>query len=176
MLKYSLSEKIKNISIRGRFAFGIKCLEQYISESTIESAWIDKLLATLWEFTTSERLDMWDEKIKDLDPWNILDTHPDNKASDYKSLTENEFHELKDFYNSLDQDFIDMIGNAIEIGTGNLYGGTGKFSNETLQPTLELKKIARRKLKEIPKIKSFEFSRFSEQHGWGNKFNRNVLE
>ena len=176
MLKFRLNNKIKDISIRGRFAFGVKCLEQYISENNIESKWIEKLLNTLWEFTSSERLDIWDEKIKELDPWNILDTHPDNKAGDYKTLSEKEFYELKGFYNSLDKEFINMVGNAIEIGTGNLYGGTGEFSNETLQPTLELIKIAKNQLKNIPSMESFGFSKFSEKHGWGNEFDRDILK
>lgn len=176
MLQNRFEKKLKSISIRGRFAFGVKCLEQYVNENNIEGKWIDKLLNTLWEFTTSERLDLWDEKINDLDPWNILDTHPENKAEGYKSLTGKEFYDLKDFYASLDKGFVEMIGNTIEIGTRNLYGGTGKFSNETLQPTLELTRVAKNLLNNIPKIEDFEFSRFSEQNGWGNKFDKEILK
>ncbi|WP_194096794.1 hypothetical protein [Flavobacterium proteolyticum] len=133
-------------------------------------------METLWEFTNTDRLDIWDEKIEDLNPWNILEEHPDNNPSNYKTLSINEFNELYIFYNSLDKNFIDMIGNVIEIGTGNLYGATGKFSLFSLKPTLEVLRIAKLEIKQIPDIKFFEFSKFSEENGWGNNFSKDKLK
>ena len=173
---FFITKKLKKISIRGRFAFGVKCIEQYAFEKNIDNKWIYKILETLWEFTNTDRLDIWDEKIEDLNPWNILEEHPDNNPSDYKTLSINEFNELYIFYNSLDKNFIDMIGNVIEIGTGNLYGATGKFSLFSLKPTLEVLRIAKLEIKQIPDIKFFEFSKFSEENGWGNNFSKDKLK
>ena len=145
-------------------------------EKNIDNKWIYKILETLWEFTNTDRLDIWDEKIEDLNPWNILEEHPDNNPSDYKTLSINEFNELYIFYNSLDKNFIDMIGNVIEIGTGNLYGATGKFSLFSLKPTLEVLRIAKLEIKQIPDINFFEFSKFSEENGWGNNFSKDKLK
>lgn len=63
----------KTISIRGRFAFGVMCIEKYLFENKIENPWVEKILILLWEFTNSESLDIWDEKISDINPQNILE-------------------------------------------------------------------------------------------------------
>lgn len=174
ILNYGIENKLKGISIRGRFAFGVKCLEKYIEQNKISNKWTEKLFDTLWEFTHSSRLDLWHDKINDLDPWNLLDPNS-GIPSDYKTLKEDEFYELKDFYNSLNKNFVDMIGCTIEIGTGNLYGGTGRYSQASLNPTIELVKIAKKELIELPNIKAFMFTKFSEDDGWGNHFEKNQI-
>ncbi|MEP0265875.1 hypothetical protein [Dokdonia sp.] len=168
----TLESKIKKISIRGRLAFGINCIENYLTENNIVNQYMVMLVDTLWEATTSERLDLWEKKISDLDPSNILDPHPENFPSDYKLLTETAFYELKTFYINADEKFIFLIENTIEIGIGNLYGGTQKYSPTTLASTLDVHKIAISVLKEIPDINKFQFSKFSEHSGWGNPIKR----
>ena len=78
------------------------------------------MINTIWLLTTSNKLDLWDEKISDLDPINILDDQPLNRAGDYPSLTEAEFYELRAFFQQLDTNIVDLIGYAIQIGTMNL--------------------------------------------------------
>ena len=83
-----IENKVKQTSIRGRFAFGVFCIEKYLSENNVKSKWFDKLIPILWEFTNTDRMDLWEEKISDLTPLNILDSSPRNSYSDYPSLTE----------------------------------------------------------------------------------------
>jgi len=105
----TIESDLKKISITGRLAFGITCLEQYIKEQNLKNKWLDRLIDVLWEFTTSEDLEEWDNKISDLDPSNIIDKHSDNKASDYDSLTEFEFNELKKYYSGISNDLLLLI-------------------------------------------------------------------
>ncbi|MGR7814561.1 hypothetical protein [Lacinutrix undariae] len=168
------TEILKKISIRGRFAYGMKCLEQYVKENELKDELIVKILDNLWEFTNSDELDVWDEKISDLNPKHILNIQPEKIESEFPTITVNEYHELKKFYENSDTDFIIMVENVIEIGTGNLYGGIDEYSSWTLEPTLEM--IKSMNLKRIPNIKNFEFSKFSEDNGWGNKIRRKTLE
>lgn len=175
MSDFDIKEKFKKISIRGRFAFGMKCIEQYKKENVIKDRWISKLINALWEFTTSNELDVWDEKIRDLDPSNILDSHPNNKASDYETLTENDFKELKICYQNLNIDFINLIGYVLEIGTRNLYGGTGTYSKFTLEPTMQVYELSTKILDEIPKIENFIKFTYKEEHGWGKIINKKEL-
>ena len=116
-----IENKIKQTSIRGRFTFGVCCIEQYTSEKNIENKWITKLFNVLWKFTETNRIDIWQEKISFLTPLNILDKHPDNLYSDYPDLTEVEFKELKEYYAKLDKEFISLIDETIEVALGNLY-------------------------------------------------------
>jgi len=171
-----IENKIKQTSIRGRFAFGVFCIEKYISENNIESKWIDKLIPLLWEFTNTDKMDLWEEKISDLTPLNILDNSPRNLSSDYNSLTESEFNDLKKYYSELNEDLIQMIDETIEIGLGNLYGGTGEFSEGTFESTLFVYKLAYKVLNETPDFDNFHKSKFTEFHGWGNNVKRDFFE
>jgi len=166
----------KKISIRGRFAFGIKCIERYISENKIEINRIDKLLSQLWEFTESENLDVWDEKISDLNPTNILEVEYEKFPNDFPTIDASEYKELKKIYQNLDEDLIKLISETIEIGTSNLYGGTGEYSAYSLIPTIEVYKIAEKVLSKMPDVNSFIQFKFSEFNGWGDKIVRYNIE
>jgi hypothetical protein len=168
----TIENQFKLISISGRLAFGVKCLEQYLIEKNILNKWLDKLINLMWEFTISEDLSEWDNKISDLDPSNILDTHPDNKASDYKSLTEPEFNELKNYYSNIDNDLLLLIDLIIDVGTTDLYGATGKYSKNTLDSTMRIYNFASEKINKIPEIDKFKISQFSERNGWGNRIEK----
>jgi hypothetical protein len=174
--EHDIENKIKKTSIRGRFAFGVFCIEKYISENDIHSKWIDKLIPTLWEFTNTDKMDLWEEKISDLTPLNILEYSPRNSYSDYPSLSESEFNELKKYYSELDNELIQMIDETIEIGLGNLYGGTGEFSKETFESTMFVYKLADKLLSEKPNFDNFYKSRFTEFHGWGNNVERKFFQ
>ncbi|WP_047547413.1 hypothetical protein [Psychroserpens sp. Hel_I_66] len=169
-------EILKKISIRGRLAYGMKCLEQYVKENEINDELIDKVFDILWEFTTSDELDVWDEKISDFNPKHILNIKPEKIESEYPTITINEYYELKKFYENSDTDFISMIEKVIEIGTGNLYGGTDEYSSWTLEPTLEVIKMSELKLEHIPDITKFKSFEYSEDKGWGKKINRVTCE
>ena len=62
-------ERLKKVSIRGRMALGISCLEILLeSEGLIEKEEMKKLLSHLWEFTSSERLDLWEDQMMGYEP------------------------------------------------------------------------------------------------------------
>ncbi len=153
-------------------AFAIKCLEQFIIENKLENLWLDRLTEVLWEFTSSEDLGEWDKKISDLDPNNVMDKHPDNKPSDYDSLTEKEFYELKTYYFGIEDDLLLLIDLTIDIGTSNLYGATGKYSKKTLDSVLRIYHFAQENLNGVPEIEKFRISKYSEKGGWGNRMDK----
>jgi hypothetical protein len=171
-METELESQIKKTSIIGRLAFGSTCIEQFVAENKIENKWVDRLVQTLWEFTSSTRLDEWDEKIADLTPENILDTKPGNVYEDYPSLSKSDFIELKQVYLGLPEGFIAMIDNTIEVGVGNLYSGTGEYSDCTLKSTIKVHENAARLLSEVPSFSLFMLSGFHENHGWGHPVRR----
>ncbi len=162
----------KTISIRGRFAFGVMCIEQYLFENKIEDTWVEKILILLWEFTNSESLDIWDEKISDINPQNILEVDYEMFPNDFPTITASEYNELKSLYQILDKALIKLISDTIEIGTSNLYGGTGEYSKFSLTPTIEVYQTANKVISNPPKIEKFIQFKFSESNGWGNRFTK----
>ena len=69
-----------------------------------------------------------------------------------------------------------MVSWVIEIGRGNLYGGTGEFSEWSLNPTMEVLKIMERNNLSIPNLDRFEKSKFSKFHGWGIKREKSFFD
>lgn len=172
MYSIDIENKIKSTSIRGRFAFAVFCIEQYLYENNLENECSKTLLKVLWEFTNTDEMDLWDENISDLLPMNVLDDSPSNVYTDYPSLTEEEFNKFKKFYLKLDSSFIEIINETIGIGQGNLYGGTGDYSKVTFEKTIYVYKIANRILRNVPNFDVFVKSKFSESHGWGDNILR----
>ncbi|PTD16294.1 hypothetical protein [Flavobacterium columnare] len=171
----NVEELFKKISIRGRFAFGIMCIEEYLLENSIKDFWIEKLLIHLWEFTESDNLDVWDEKISDLNPYNILEVDYEEYPNDFPTINASEYKELKKIYENLDSDLVILISQTIEIGVSNLYGGTGEYSNHSLIPTLEVYKIAEKTISKKPDVNNFIQFKYSESNGWGNKFTKQKI-
>ncbi|MEO8236565.1 MAG: hypothetical protein ABI576_00555 [Flavobacterium sp.] len=145
-------------------------------ENKIKNIWTERLINTLWEFTSSKNLSEWDTKISDLTPECILDTHPKNIAENYKSLSESEFKSLKDFYLEVDDKLIFLINLVIDIGTTDLYGATGKHSKNTLKSTMEVYKFAKKELRTLPDLNKFDFTKFSENKGWGNRIDKELFK
>ena len=174
--KNTVEDHFKKISITGRFAFGVTCLEHYIKEQTLESKWLDRIINVLWEFTTSKDVTDWNKRISELDPNNILDKNPNNKASHYDSLTELEFNELKKYYRGLPKDLLLLIDLVIDIGTSNLYGATGDYSKSTLESTMMVYKFSQEKIDAMIDINKFKVSKFSEQNGWGNAIEKTAFQ
>ncbi len=172
----TIENHFKKVSITGRVAFGTRCLEQYIVERNMKHNCISKIIDTLWEFMDCEDLTEWDNKISDLDPSNILDTHPANTYDDYRSLTKLEFQEFQKFYSSINNDFLLLIQWTIDIGVSNLYGATGRHSKSTLTPTMKVYNFAKDNIKAIPNINVFLVSKYSERYGWGNKISKEAFK
>jgi len=172
----TVEDHFKKISIIGRLAFGVTCLEQYIQEQNLESKWLDRIINVLWEFTISKDATGWNNRISELDPNNILDKNPCNKASDYDTLTELEFNELKKYYGGLPKDLLLLIDLVIDVGTSNLYGATGDYSKSTLESTMMIYKFSQEKIDKMIDINKFKISKFSEQGGWGNAIEKTAFQ
>ena len=161
-------EIFKLISIRGRLAYGIFCLEQAFKESNKENELSSKIIKILWEFTTSENLSEWEEEITDYEPIYVND----DSFIGYETLTNDQVLELKGFYKNLPYNIIQLIENSIDIGMSNLYSGTGEFSPSSLEPTMKVFKTAQLSLSKKPNPEAFLISKYTEFHGWGNNINR----
>lgn len=169
----TFSERLKRVSIRGRVAFGITCLETYFKHLNLqEDSLVRELLEKLWEYVSSNSLDKWEEEIKEYLPYIILDTHSDNKFENYKFLTKSQFIAYQLLYHSLPKTAVSMIDMVAEIAFGNLYGGVVSYSEGTFDDTMVVIDLMNREQMALPDLSLFERSAFSEFHGWGNAVNK----
>ena len=152
----------EQISIRGRMAYGITCLENLCETWNIKNEKMNLLIECLWTFTLSVHLVKWDEEIHSLLPDNDeIETY----ANEFKY----------DNLNSVQQKVLsNTIWDVIEIGQGNLYGAfNSKFS---LLPLMVVIETLEKQNIELPEITQFEKSKVSEHNGWGLPVDKSYLK
>jgi len=165
----TLTPFFKRISIRGRVAYCIMCLENAFEKEKIESQESFSLLEKLWAFTNSHTLDEWDEMINDVTPCCILDENFD--VNDFVEDA-NIVYRFKDFYEKLPEYLNDIIDLTIGVGVGSLYGGVGSYSKRTLEPTLNVVELIVANDVIMPHIGLVANYSFDDFHGWGYAFTR----
>ena len=190
----SIERKIRRTSIRGRFAIGLTAVEKAFAESIYNNDPSVRLIVGKYaEFTNSRRLDIWEQEIRWYGPsvatgepsataseivhaLNAINQRIDNGEGMFSHIVvydEQVYERLLVFLAALDPDIIELLNLCESIGTGNIYGGTGKYSESTLKPTLE---IIRRTGINLDFDSLSRRHPFSSEHGWGEEFVYETLE
>ena len=177
-------DKLKRISIRGRFAYGLMCLERVTENNGVNFPELQLLITKMWEITNSEKLGWWQDLLIENNPNTVIGDYQlfKNGKITFKEIgfsTINnleEFESRVNFLKKLPSPIVKLIDKLTEIVNQNLFAGCGEHSESTLKPTIELVEILDSILDfERPIIEIVKFSKFSENHGWGNKFTRGEL-
>lgn len=147
------------ISITGRFAFGVTCLERLCEEWQVKNQKMNELIELMWTFTSSDDLSVWDR--------HIYEVLPDYKYEVPTKLGYEFLH--KDRKKIL----TDVILEVVEIGMANSYGG---FESEyTMRPTIKVANLLEANNIELPDLNPFKKSKVTEFHGWGNRVDKNFF-
>lgn len=168
------TSKISKISIRGRIAFVLKCLEIALQKHEINISILNDFTDKLWSFTTTIRFDIWHEQVKEYSPWVILDNQLD-VLNDLKFVSPKEADDLKNIYTSLPDFIVKIIDICFWVGCHELYGTIKDFSPTTIDYVVDVINLMKNNNLNIPDIDAFEKYKFSEQKGWGNFFDRNSI-
>jgi hypothetical protein len=157
MIPVDIQNTIKSISIRGRTAMAITCLENVINERQMMSPKLAELLDIFWQFVEADDLGEWDERIY---RWRNLEG----------DLSENsKFTHLPEF-------ILEMISETETVAGGNLYCGVVGYSSLTFNPLVNVLNLALENGFEIPDVEPFKKSRFSKDGGWGFAVTRNFFK
>jgi len=191
-----MTNYIKDISIRGRFAIGLTCLKKKLRTENLH--WredIQLVLEKYSKFTNSDKLDVWETEIKFygstivefenskrvIELINKENTKMDNfnnnrgNHSDYyKAISliiepEQTYSNLIEFYKSDTSGVKQIVELCEDIGRDNLYVGTVNHSQETLRPLMKILDI-------LELHNEFDFKAIAESYpfkiddGWGKKF------
>jgi hypothetical protein len=145
-------EQLKRISITGRMALGITCLENILRTLSIECEELSKFISLLWKFTSSNTLDDWEEQV--CQEVELLFRSKETSVSQVSKIP---------LY------IFEIIDEVIEIGRGNLYCGIREYSEYTLFALLKVLNSMEKNNFAIPRLDKFKKSSFSEFDGWGNR-------
>lgn len=162
-------EKIEQISIRGRVAFAILCLELAIKHFKLETLNWKFLLGLLWSYTNSN-VGRWHEVLSECIPNSVL--VDDFVKEEMELLTEDQFNELRELFNTSNDVINQIINQIFWIATEDLYSSISNYSQGTIDTLLKILKEMDKYEIDTPDIQLFTELTIEENDGWGREFKR----
>lgn len=159
----------KDISLRGRVAFSINCLEKYLSNLTIDLNDWNIVLYKYWSFTDIEFLDDWNEIISEILPDNLLEFDNYQKHG-FDYLNEDEFQNLYSLYQHIDNNVIELMRLIFELGNSHAYSVIMKEGTASLCILQDILVFMNSHNIELPPIEVYQSMLIQDNRGWGNKF------
>ena len=159
-----------NISIRGRVAYSICCLENVIIFFRYDESKWEILLRYLWTYTTIDFIDTWQDISSELLPETIMEFSKYN--NDYEYIREDEFYKLYDLYRNANEEIKKIINLIFYIGTSELYGAIRNNGEGSLKKLEDLIDLMIEEEIQLPKIDKFERLVFDQNDGYGKIFDR----
>ncbi|GAA4275919.1 hypothetical protein [Aquimarina mytili] len=159
-----------NISIRGRVAYAIICLEnaiRFYEKENLDWLYIFNLL---WAYTKDE-VGNWHYPMAESTPKSIMfDADYSSKEMEY--IDRDEYEKLSLLYKNSNNTINYIIDKLFEIGTRDLYSSIINNSPDTLKYLQEIIDVMEERGITLPNIKFFQKFPISENEGWGRKFLR----
>jgi len=157
-----LEEWIEGISIRGRMAYSLICLETACCKWQIESTEMSATLSKFWEFTISMSLDVWDVEAQRTQPYLYAFYDEFQEAKEWRGMAEEwGFDTLPDSQ----QEALGRMLVLLHGPAGNLFAGFDSYV--TADPLIELINIMLTAGLDLPDRSRVTLSRVEESGGWG---------
>ncbi len=160
--------EIKTISIRGRVAYSILCLEKLMVHKKYELLEYDFVLSKLWSYTFIN-LGKWHYEMAEITPRAIEEDIPfKEKGCDYIKDTEHDY--LLEIYKKTDNSIKDIIYLIFQIGTLDLYASIIDNSRRTIELVMKIEDVLKRNHVALPDINLLKKFRIEINQGFGKAF------
>lgn len=161
------------ISIRGRVAYAVCCLELAIKKFESKSSIWDFLVGKLWTFTDTKDIAAWQEMLAECIPGVILGG---NDYDDFELITKAEVKKLKSLYNNAHLDLCKIVEAIFDVGSIEIIDEEiDGFSVQTLNSLGTVIGICEKHKIDLPNRDIFKKYNFNEFGGWGKRFSRNDI-
>lgn len=164
-----MNQNFEDISIKGRVAYGINCLENAINHYNYGKEKWQFVLGQLWKFTDIEYLDDWYYQTAEFMPDSILEDEKYNEA-DFEFIDKAQFYKLYDLYTNANEPVKRMIRMIFDIGSKELYGKIQGHSDSTLKHLKEVMNLCQSENIKLPNGEIYRKYSFEENGGWGESF------
>lgn len=165
-------KKIEEISLRGRIAYAIMCIEAYLKNEYPNKNWII-LSQKMWEATNSF-LDEWSFSFGEFIPEFVFE-FPDYESSYFEYISKNDYYSLTELYNGVNSDVNELLMLLDIIVQLYLYTSIPGIGKQSIDILKEIEEYLISKKIMLPNLQKISFSKFSELHGWGNRFDGTYL-
>ena len=168
MLNMITTLKIIQISIIGRVAIGIECLETMVN-SDYKTEVHDFVLNFLYQFVENDNIVIvdWEEIAAEITPDTIINTP--YSSEDFELINKDFYNDLSCFYKKIGSDCCVVIDKIIEIASLHFYTTIPLCSFETAKLTKDILCICHSNIGYLPNIDNYKKSSFKENHGWGRR-------
>ncbi|HEY9009344.1 MAG TPA: hypothetical protein VIM75_24575 [Ohtaekwangia sp.] len=166
------SQEFTNISIRGRVAFAILCLEKAIIHFGFDIYDWSFVLNLLWSITNT-KLGSWHYPLAECTGRSII--NDEGHLDDLEFLTKEKFWELNKLYKNANHAILRMIDLIFEISTRDLYASIVNASPDTLKYLQEIIDMMNQNEIPLPDAKLFQKFPITENEGWGREFSRDEI-
>ena len=155
-------EQFRQISFRGRVAFGVSCFENALIALKYDSNDWKIVLNYLWKFTSIQYLDDWNDVVVELIPKNLLE---------FKTYEEEEFERLsKDEYQVVEDSINVLFRHIYNLGISHVYTIIEEYGEDSLLSSEVLINFMIENKFPLPNIEPYLKFSIVENRGWGNKF------
>lgn len=159
--------KFKKVSIRGRLAYALKCLDVFLKFKKVDvNKEIINQLNLFWSINTSiVDISEMEIKLNEMSPTSILgDEYDDN----FEYISFEEYLNLKSFYSNQDGDTLRLFYFLSEIVFSNLYSEIGAYGKNSYSYFEKFINICAKNEIEFPQYENILLSKFINNYGWGN--------
>ncbi|WP_433595195.1 hypothetical protein [Lysinibacillus xylanilyticus] len=167
-------EIFKEISFRGRMAYGVRCFENALITLNYDLSSWNIVMEYLWEFTSSNNLEDCNLATAELIPENLLESNEYDK-DDFDRLTENEFFYLYNLYQKIDESINTVLTDIHWLGSSHAYSSIIGYGKESLKFLEKLINTMIENNFPLPDPEPFLKFSIQENEGWGNTFNGKEL-
>lgn len=166
-------EEFKSVSVRGRVAYAIRCLEETLLHYEYPLDQWEWVLEKLWTYTDIDYWDDWFYEIAEYVPESILECN--TYKSHFEYVSEEQFMLLYALYQKTNEATKKIIEIIFEMGTRELYGKVEHNSQLTLDFLLELRKLMKDHNIPMPSFEGYPRYSFNVNGGYGDDFDGKEL-
>ena len=177
-----VKEQLINITIRGRFLFGLCALQKAINHWHFDNLNWQMLFDFLIKYPNGDQirdLVLWHENQAECIPFCVLDDQPYEECM-FEFISKIQYEYFKDLYNQTNKEVCEIIDLTAQVGTQSLYGGVRDGSPITIEYLNRIINILEKNNIEIPNLNDFD--RFIYESAetdwivWGDKIEIEVIE
>ena len=163
----------KHVSVRGRVAYGICCLESAINYYNLKHLDWSSLLHILWSYT-NENVGRWHEIMAESSPDSILEDLSYFQKGN-TNISMEQYNYLINIYKHSNKVIHFIINTITDIWTYDLYSSIVNNSPQTLAYLSEIISLMEQENIPLPAVESFLQFSIQENGGWGRAFTREEI-
>ena len=165
-----LNKNLVKISMTGRIAYAIQCVEKYLLAKYPNKEWAP-LAKEMWA-VTSEHFDKWSYHFSEIIPEYLYEFGEIYQEDKYEYLSESDFNFWIKLFNDVKSDdnidkLLMKINDIAMVYAYTPIPGEGKESIKLIE---DVEQILVKNNIALPDQGTFNFSKFSENNGWGMDF------